>query len=119
MRQQGDVLFNLAFAVESTGKSYPEITPHTFAFNTPEGMCLDCQGLGYQYGANLMQNREIMEYSITTLLRYLWQESMTPASLSALQVFLEAEKIDPYAPLKDIPVPKLQLILNGTPEDKW
>ncbi len=38
--------FNLSFAVESTGKSYPEITPHTFAFNNAEGMCLDCLGLG-------------------------------------------------------------------------
>ena len=119
MREKGDVLFNLAFAVESTGKSFPEITPHTFAFNTPEGMCLDCMGLGYQYGANLMQKREVMECSITTLLRYLWQDRMTRFSIDALEAFLDAEGIDPYAPLRIIPMDKLQMILNGSPEDKW
>ena len=39
-KESRDVSFNLAFSVESTGKSYPEITPHTFAFNTPEGCVL-------------------------------------------------------------------------------
>ena len=64
VHEDKDIPFNLAFAVESTGKSYPEITPHTFAFNTAEGMCLDCFGLGYQYGANLVQKPEIMGQSI-------------------------------------------------------
>lgn len=41
-----DLFFNLSFAVLKTGKSYPPITPHTFSFNTQEGMCLTCQGLG-------------------------------------------------------------------------
>ena len=45
--RKGGCALQLAFAVESTGKSYPEITPHTFAFNTAEGMCPDCLGLGY------------------------------------------------------------------------
>ena len=52
MREKKDVFFNLAFAVEETGESYPEITPQTFAFNTQAGMCPDCQGLGFVWGVD-------------------------------------------------------------------
>ena len=38
-----------------------------------EGMCLDCLGLGYQYGANLTQKPEIMDHSALSLMRLLWQ----------------------------------------------
>jgi excinuclease ABC subunit A len=115
----GDVFFNLAFAVESTGKSYPEITPHTFAFNNAEGMCPDCLGLGYQYGANLTQKPEIMEQSISGLIRFFWMDKYNPAAFSILETFLEAEGIDPYIPLRHLPVGKLQLFMNGSPPDKW
>ena len=55
-------LFNLSFAVEETGESYPEITAKSFAFNTQDGMCQTCQGLGYVVGFTLetlpeVQNR--------------------------------------------------------------
>lgn len=120
MRENGeDVLFNLAFSVESTGKSYPEITPHTFAFNTLEGMCMDCQGLGYQYGANLVQNKEIMNYSIANLMRLFWKEKTSQLANELLQSFLQHEKIDSHEELKNIPQQKLQLLMNGSPEEKW
>lgn len=40
------LFFNLTFAVESTGQSYPPLTANSFAFNKAEGMCLQCLGLG-------------------------------------------------------------------------
>lgn len=119
VREQGDVPFNLAFAVESTGKSYPEITPHTFAFNTAQGMCMECLGLGYQYGANLVQNTEIMEQSIAGLIRLLWLGTYNSKAISTLEIFLKAEKIDFLTPLHLLPVEKLQILMNGSPPDKW
>lgn len=116
---QGDVLFNLAFSVESTGKSYPEITPHTFAFNTAEGMCLDCQGLGYQYGANLTQKREIMDQSIAGFTRYLWGEKYSAKAFALLEKFLKAEKIDAFTPMHLLPPEHLHLLMNGASSDKW
>lgn len=94
---QQDILFNLAFAVESTGKSYPEITPHTFAFNNAEGMCPDCLGLGYQYGANLMQQPEIMEQSVSGLMHFLWQDRYNAVAFAFVEAFLEAEGIDLFS----------------------
>lgn len=119
MREQEDVLFNLAFTDESTGKSYPEITPHTFAFNNAEGMCPDCLGLGYQYGANLTQKPEVMNQSITALMRFLWLNKYTTGAFQLVQEFLKAEKIDPYLSLDKLPINKLRIFMNGSPADKW
>lgn len=115
----GDILFNLAFSVESTGKSYPEITPHTFAFNTLEGMCPDCLGLGYQYGANLTQRRELMDLAIAGIVRLFWSDKHTADAFHLLGLFLKAEKIDLYTPLRLLTSDKLQLLMNGSPQDKW
>ncbi|MFQ5729687.1 MAG: excinuclease ABC subunit A, partial [Waddliaceae bacterium] len=119
VRERGDVLFNLSFAVESTGKSYPEITPHTFAFNTAEGMCPDCMGLGYQYGANLTQKTEIVQYSALGIIRCLWQEKGNVEALHHFEIFMKEEGIDPYTPLCELPSKQLQLIMNGSPSGHW
>ncbi len=118
LKEDEEVLFNLSFAVESTGKSYPEITPHTFAFNVAEGMCPECLGLGYQYGANLAQNPELLDMSTVELLRILWGHLDDEAYLAA-EKLLENEKIDLYAPLKELKAPQLQFLLNGGSSEKW
>lgn len=116
-RENEDVLFNLSFAVESTGKSYPAITPQTFAFNHAEGMCLDCQGLGYQYGANLTELSEVMDYSVGGLIFHLWPEEPSREALTLLHLFLNNENISLQLPLSDLPPKKLQLLLQGSPEN--
>lgn len=116
LREEGqEVFFNLAFAEESTGKSYPPLTPHTFSFNSAEGMCLDCQGLGYQYGAHFIDNEEIMHLSLKGLLRILW----SAFSIDNLKPFLKKEKIDPAAPLHSLTPYQLHLLMNGMPSDTW
>ena len=119
LHEEKELLFNLSFAVESTGKSYPEITPHTFAFNTAEGMCMDCMGLGYQYGANLSQKAEILSQSLYGLLRYLWQEHFSSAAFTMAETFCHAEGIDPYVPLKSLNSKQMRLIMQGSGEEKW
>lgn len=119
VREQQDIPFNLAFAVESTGKSYPEITPHTFAFNTADGMCLDCQGLGYQYGANLIQNHEIMTLSIAGLMRMLWIDKYTQTAFRFMEIFLNDQGIDAFTPLNLLSADQLNLLMNGSPPNKW
>lgn len=117
-RPSQDVQFNLSFAVESTGKSYPEITPHTFAFNQAQGMCPDCQGLGYQYGSNVTQNPEILFQSAASLMRNLWREKYNVTVFHLFEAFAEAESIDIYAPLKELAAEKLNILMNGSPKEK-
>ncbi|CCB90808.1 UvrABC system protein A [Waddlia chondrophila 2032/99] len=119
VRKDKDIAFNLAFAVPSTGKSYPEITPHSFAFNTQEGMCHDCTGLGIQYGANLARQKELMLFSTIHLLNTLWQEKGNLEAAHHLEIILKQENIDPYSPLNELSEKQLHLIFNGSPDDVW
>ncbi len=113
-----DLFFNLSFAVVSTGKSYSPITPHTFSFNTESGMCLDCQGLGFQYGADLSRHREIMKMTPLGLLRLLWKENIAKDSLSVFTQFLKKAGIDPRGELSELESDKLQLLFAGPKEDR-
>ncbi|MFZ0565764.1 MAG: excinuclease ABC subunit UvrA [Chlamydiales bacterium] len=108
-----EVFFNLAFAVEKTGKSYPKITPNSFSFNSPGGMCLDCQGLGYQYGANLTKNVEVMSQSLRELLQTLWTLPM----VDCFESHLNEKGIDLDVPLSELSSSDLQFVLNGS--DQW
>lgn len=119
IRDDKEVPFNLAFAVPSTGKSYPEITPHSFAFNTQEGMCHDCQGLGYQYGANLTGRPDLMQYSSTGLINMLWQDKGNVEAVHHFESFLKEEGIDAFTPMNELTHKQLQLIFNGSPTDQW
>jgi excinuclease ABC subunit A len=108
-----DLFFNLAFAVPSTGKSYPPITPHSFSFNTESGMCLDCQGLGFQYGADLSQQSELMKKTAVSLLRLLWKEGMSKEALKIFLQFLKKAGIDPKAKLSEMSADHHQLLFFG------
>jgi excinuclease ABC subunit A len=43
-----ELLFSERFACEPCGISYPELTPQMFSFNSPQGACATCSGLGTQ-----------------------------------------------------------------------
>jgi excinuclease ABC subunit A len=113
-KENEDISFNLAFAVESTGKSYPAITPHTFAFNKPEGMCPDCMGIGMQYGANWEKNRSVLLETPLSLMRTIWQEVLDPDAFDPLIAFLEEEGIDPFTQIDELKKDKLNLFMNGS-----
>ena len=42
----GDRVFSEKMACADCGLSFPELTPQGFSFNSPQGMCVECNGLG-------------------------------------------------------------------------
>jgi len=44
--QQGDLVFSNRYACTTCGLSFPPPSPQLFSFNSPQGMCLECDGLG-------------------------------------------------------------------------
>jgi len=44
--QPGDITLSAHFACTDCGISFEEPTPQLFSFNSPQGMCLECDGLG-------------------------------------------------------------------------
>lgn len=115
-KEEGDLFFNLSFAVESTGKSYPPITPQTFSFNHDAGMCLDCQGLGITYGAHLSEQKELKKLSILDVMDRLFKDKGSGASYSLLESYFEKCGVDCDAPLKLLSESESQIFFKGGPE---
>jgi excinuclease ABC subunit A len=111
--QQKDYYFNLAFSDPTTGISYPSITPHTFSFNTENGMCPDCLGLGFQFGVDLKGQKELLALSPLGLLRHLWKETTTTKAIRLIEEMMVQYKMDPDLPLKKQPPEHLQLFFQG------
>ena len=111
-----DLFFNLAFAVESTGKSYPSITHHTFSFNSLEGMCHECEGLGFKWGAHLNQDKTILKHSLSDILIRLLKEYATREAFNLFETFFKKCKIPFNEPLKDLDDSARLFIFEGSKE---
>jgi len=99
-----------------TGLSYKEPAPHNFSFNSPQGACPRCKGLGY---VNLIDvdkvipERElsIREGGIAPLGKYknvmiFWQ----------LEALLEKYDLTLNTPLKEFPEEAIEEVLHGSDE---
>lgn len=47
--RDGDVLFSASYACTHCGLSFEPPSPQLFSFNSPQGMCPECDGLGVKY----------------------------------------------------------------------
>lgn len=109
-----DLFYNLNFAVESTGKTYPSLTPQTFSFNREEGMCLECNGLGIRYGASLHTEASVLKYSALELLERLLKGYFDRSTFNVLRKLLEKEDVDVDLPLQHLSKEKLHLVFEGS-----
>lgn len=109
-----DVLYNLSFAVESTGKSYPPITPQTFSFNADEGMCMQCFGLGFESSANFLEMDNAAEMTPMDLILELVKEHVNRPTYKLFEKILLEEGIDPDTPLEELSKKELDIFLNGS-----
>ena len=97
----------------TSGISYKEPAPHSFSFNSPQGACPKCNGLGTIIDVDLeklIPNRDlsINEGAITTIGKR--KESVLFWTLDALAEKLEFSM---KTPIKDLPEDILDTILYG------
>lgn len=97
-----------------SGLSYREPAPHNFSFNSPQGYCPRCKGLGY---VNIIDRSKIIpddslsihDGAFTPLGKYknttiFWQ----------IAAICESHGVSLKTPVKDFPEEALDEILNGT-----
>ncbi len=99
-----------------TGISYPEPAPNNFSFNSPEGACPKCKGLGYVNEIDLEKvipdtNKSIHDGAITPLGKYknqmiFWQ----------IDAILKKYDCELKTAIKDVPTDALDEILYGSME---
>jgi excinuclease ABC subunit A len=93
-RENEDVTFHLGAGLK--------LTPQTFSFNHDAGMCLECQGLGVTYGAQL----NLKKLSIFDIADRLFKEKGTSGAYKLLEKYFDKVGED------------REVILNGGPEVK-
>lgn len=97
-----------------TGLSYSEPAPHSFSFNSPQGACPKCKGLGY---VNIIDKNKIIPNDEKSI----YEGGIVPLgkyknSLIFWQIAAICEKYDSSlkTPIKNLPEEALDDILNGT-----
>lgn len=48
-KRKGDVIFSIEYACTHCGLSFDPPSPQLFSFNSPQGMCFECDGLGQAF----------------------------------------------------------------------
>ncbi len=115
-----DIHFSEHLACAEHGVSISEVEPRTFSFNTPQGACQDCQGLGSKLEIDPERiipdfDRSLNEGAIASMEwsgpkeegGYYWQ---------GLQAAAKAYKIDLDTPVKDLTKAQFNIVLYGTGE---
>ena len=100
----------------STGLSYLDPAPHNFSFNSAQGACHKCKGLGY---VNLVDREKIMpDMSLSIKEGGVLPLGKYKNSLVFWQIAAICEKYgcDINTPLSELPEEALDDIMNGTDE---
>jgi len=106
--------FSLLLMDSENGLSYPEPAPHNFSFNSPQGACRKCKGLGT---VNIIdqskiipdRSKSIYEGGIVPLGRY--KSSLVFMQIEAI---CKIHGVTLKTPIKDLPEEAIDDILNGT-----
>ena len=115
-----DINFSEHLACPEHGTTISEVEPRTFSFNTPQGACPDCQGLGSKLEIDPERiipdaDRTLNEGAIASMEwsgpkeegGYYWQ---------GLQAAAKSYRIDLDKPVRELTPDQMSIILYGTGE---
>jgi excinuclease ABC subunit A len=116
--KEEDIHFSEHLACPEHGTTISEVEPRTFSFNTPQGACPDCQGLGSKLEIDPERiipdsDRTLNEGAIASMEwsgpkeegGYYWQ---------GLEAAAKAYRIDLDTPVRELTQDQLKIVLYGT-----
>ena len=112
------VLFSEKSACITCGISYPEFTPASFSFNSPQGACPKCDGLGSttKFDPDLIiPNHEL---SLREGAVALWANRNTVHFVEFLDALTSHYGVDIYTPYKALPDHFKNVLLYGSGNDR-
>ncbi len=115
-----DHLFSERFACPVDNISLPEIEPRSFSFNSPQGACPTCTGLGkiLKVDPNLVFSPEltIMEGGILPFSNMFEHETWYGRLIKQM---CEEQKIDMHLPIGELTAEKINILLKGTGDRQY
>jgi excinuclease ABC subunit A len=104
---------------EGCGRSFEELSPHHFSFNSPLGWCPVCEGLGVQQGANPAVLIPTPSRSLRGGAVAVWPNFAENRAFARLiEALAKAEGIDLDAPFEDLEARHRRTMLHGR-ADAW
>ncbi|NLO06008.1 MAG: excinuclease ABC subunit UvrA [candidate division WS1 bacterium] len=112
-----DMHLSTRFSCPECGIAYPELTPAMFSFNSPAGMCPDCDGLGTQRG--LDPDRLVADpgKSILDGALEIYGDVQTRHVRHILEGLAEHYGFDLSTPWRDLSEQAREIILYGTEDE--
>ena len=116
-KDEREELFSERLACDTCGISLPELTPQLFSFNSPQGACPTCDGLGNKvfFDPDLVVPDTSLSVREGAVAPWAGRDSVYFAqTLDALAGHL---KFDLYAPFNKLPAKVQDALLYGTADD--
>lgn len=111
---QEELFFSERFACDHCGISYPELTPQLFSFNSPQGACPGCDGLGskmYFDPELIVPNPELSlrEGAVAP-----WSKTNSVYYIQMLEALSDHYDFDIFAPFREMPDRVKNVLLYGS-----
>ncbi len=115
---QEDLPFSTRFACPGCGITYPPLTPQMFSFNSPQGMCPECGGLGTreEVDPNLLvadPTKSILDGALE-----IFGVVRSAHVAHVLQGIARHYGFDPNTPWRDLPEEARRVLLYGSDGEK-
>ncbi|MCF8024095.1 MAG: excinuclease ABC subunit UvrA [Desulfobacteraceae bacterium] len=112
------LLFSEKVSCVHCGINYPELNPAAFSFNSPQGACPKCDGLGIamEFDSELV----IADYSLSLREGVVrpWANRNSVQFAEFLDALTRHYGVDIYTPYKDLPENFRQVLLYGSGEEE-
>ena len=104
---------------DGCGRSFEELSPHHFSFNSPLGWCPVCEGLGTQHGANPAVLVPDGKLSLRAGAVAVWPKfAENPQFARMIAALAEAQGINLDTPFDDLEGRHRRAVLHGA-DDAW
>lgn len=100
------------------GRSFDEITPHHFSFNSGVGWCDQCEGLGVQTGTNPAALLKSPTLSLRGGASLMWPSVPGGLAEAMLQAISQQTDVPIDVPYDDLTISQRRVLLRGTGQ-KW
>jgi excinuclease ABC subunit A len=108
-----ELFFSERFACDYCGLSFPDLTPQLFSFNSPQGACPKCGGLGADSFFDPLLVVPDPDMSINEGAVAPWY-NLAGEYMSLLEDVANHYGLDPNAPFNTLPKGAVNVIMNGS-----